>query len=103
MDLQEYGTITDEPIELWLLFIFMGLSDEALNDLRKVLQELGLSHELENSSQKDLEQLGMFLLNLTAASVKTREMLRMIGKEPPASDFERPEAPPIQGRFPGFD
>ena len=81
----------------------MGLSDEALSDLRKVLHELGYSAELEEASCEDLEQLGMFLLNLTAAAVKTRENLRMTGQELPASDFERPDTPPVQGTFFEFD
>lgn len=103
MELREYGTIADEPVAPWLLFIFMGLSDEALSDLRKVLHELGFSNEVNSASGEDLEQLGMFLLNLTAAAVKTREKMRLIGYELPPSRFDEPEKPPVQGSFPGFD
>jgi hypothetical protein len=83
--------------------IFMRLSDEALNDLRKVLYELGYSCELELASREDLEQLGMFLLNLTAAAIKTREKMRIIGQELPPSSFDEPNGHLIQGTFPGFD
>lgn len=81
----------------------MGLLDEALNDLRKVLHELGFSAEVEEADSEELEQLGMFLLNLTAAAVKTREKMRLIGQELPPSAFDQPEEPPDQASFPGFD
>lgn len=80
----------------------MRLSDEALESLRGVLTELGFSKELEAASQDDLEELAFFLLNLTAAAVKTRERMRMVGRELPPSAFPEEEARPVQSRLPGF-
>ena len=84
-------------------FNVMGLSDEALRNLQNVLVELGFSYEAEIASQEDLEKLGIFLLNLTAAAVKTREKMRLVGQELPPSSFGDSDPPPVQGAFPGFD
>lgn len=80
----------------------MRLSDEALESLRGVLMELGFSEPLEKASEKDLEEFAFFILNLTAASVKTREKMRMVGRELPPSDFPQPEEVPVQPALPGF-
>lgn len=81
----------------------MKLPDEAWESLRKALSESGLSKELESASQEDLEQFGSFLLNLTAASVKTRERMRLVGRELPPSVFPPEEEPPTQPTLPGLD
>lgn len=64
--------------------------------------ELGFSEPLENASEKDLEEFAFFILNLTAASVKTREKMRMVGRELPPSNFPEPEKVPVQPALPGF-
>ncbi len=80
----------------------MRLSDEALESLRGVLTELGFSKELEAASKDDLEELASFLLNLTAAAVKTRERMRMVGRDLPPSAFPDEEERPVQSALPGF-
>lgn len=81
----------------------MRLSQKALDDLSEVLVELGFGRELEMASKKDLEELGLFLLNLTAAAVKTREKMRRVGKELPASSFLDIYEAQSQGKLPGLD
>lgn len=80
----------------------MKLPDEALESLRRVLAELGFSEQLEAASQADLEEFASFLLNLTAGSVKTRERMRMVGRELPASAFPEVKEEPVQPTLPGF-
>lgn len=83
--------------------LFMRLSAEALESLRKVLCELGFAKQLEASSAADLEEFASFLLNLTAASIKTRERMRMLGRELPPSERAEPVPVPQQQKLPGFD
>jgi hypothetical protein len=80
----------------------MRLSDEALQSLRRVLAELGFAKELEAASPADLEEFAAFILNLTASAVKTRERMRLLGRELPASAFPEAEEPPAQPTLPGF-
>ena len=80
----------------------MRLSDEALESLRRVLRELGFAEQLEAASQADLEEFALFLLDLTAASVKTRERMRQVGRELPPSKLPEPEIVPVQPTLPGF-
>lgn len=80
----------------------MRLSDEALDDLRRVLIDLGFGRELEMASPHDLEELGLFLLNLTAAAVKTREKMRLVGQELPPSSLKDASSPPSQATLPGI-
>jgi hypothetical protein len=81
----------------------MRLSDEALESLRRVLRELGFGKELEAASQADLEEFASFLLNLTAAAIKTREKLRAISVDVPPSSFPPEEDEPArQASLPGF-
>ncbi len=82
----------------------MKIPDEALGALREVLEHSGLSKELESASQEDLEQLASFLLNLTAAAIKTREKLRGVGIEVGPSTFPNDEeSPTSQLTFPGLE
>ena len=81
----------------------MRLPDEALESLRRVLRELGFSEQLEAASAEDLQEFASFLLNLTAASVKTRERMRMVGRELPPSRLPEPEVVPVQPALPGFE
>ena len=80
----------------------MRLSEEALESLRRVLIELGYSQLLEEATERDLEEFGLYLLNLTAAGVKTRERMRSVGRELPPSKFPDEAPKPVQGVFPGF-
>lgn len=81
----------------------MRLSDGALQSLRRVLAELGFAKELEAASAADLEELAHFLLNLTAAAIKTREKLREIGTDVPPSSFPPSgEGTAVQVPLPGF-
>ena len=80
----------------------MRLSAEALESLRRVLHELGFGKELEAASQAELEEFALFLLNLTAAAVKTRERMRLVGRELPPSTFAADEETPVQATLPGF-
>jgi hypothetical protein len=80
----------------------MKLPEEAWQSLREALTASGLSKELETASQQDLEQLAYFLLNLTAAAVKTRERMRLLERELPASAFPPEEEPPVQPTLPGL-
>lgn len=80
----------------------MRLSDEALESLRRVLRELGFGNELEAASEEDLRELASFLLNLTAAAVKTRERMRLAERELPPSGFPPEEEPTVQPTLPGL-
>ena len=81
----------------------MRLSKEAIASLHEALRRSGLSDALDVSSDADVEELGRFLLNLLAASVKTRERMRLMGNELPASDFPPDDAvAPIQAPLPGL-
>jgi len=80
----------------------MRLSEEALDSLRRVLIELGYSDLLDEATERDLEEFGLYLLNLTAAGVKTRERMRSVRRELPPSKFPDEAEGPVQGAFPGF-
>jgi hypothetical protein len=82
----------------------MKIPEEAWQSLREALTASGLSKELESASQEDLEQLGHFLLNLTAAAIKTREKLRSVGTDLGPSPFPASEDEPTsQAKLPGLD
>ncbi len=80
----------------------MALPEEALISLRRVLEELGFDKEFDISSDAELEELAMFLLNLTSAAVKTRERMRLLGKELPTSETPSEKKAPEQPTLPGF-
>lgn len=80
----------------------MGLSNEALEELRRLLIDCGFTREVDLAPREDLIELGNFLLNLTAAAIKTRERLRRIGMEAPPSVFNDEPRAVTQQKFPGF-
>lgn len=77
----------------------MGISSEALEELRGILLEMGLAAQVEAASEEDLEELGLFLLDITAAAIKVRVQHRINGRELPPSSFDPIEPVPEQQSF----
>jgi len=103
IDCGVYGTIDGEPFGCFGSFQPMRLSEDALDHLRTVLVNLGFGDEVASASREDLEELGLFLLNLTAAAIKTRGRMRRAGRPLPPSSFPDENVPPTQAALPGFD
>ena len=78
----------------------MRIPAKACEDLRKALLESGI--DATHFSDSEVEELGLFLLNLTAAAIKTRERCRLMGVELPSSHVEPEDSPTMQNSIPGL-
>lgn len=83
--------------------LVMRLPKEALDELREILVGLGLGDLVDSAPEGELARLGSFLINLTAAALKTREKLSRVGIELPPSDFDESEPAPAQQQIPGLE
>ena len=78
----------------------INLPEDACEHLRKALLDSGI--DASEASDSEIKELGFFLLNLTAAAIKTREKCRLMGNELPPSEMNPEQSPPIQSSLPGL-